>query len=94
VRQFEFAALDPQSQFPQCPPNMPISFDDPPEKIVADAKRYREDAIRQLEAINSGRPAEVMVGRTKEAALRILNENIAIYDHVINIWQRNSAHRA
>lgn len=68
---------------------------DPPEEIVANAKRYRDDAVRQLDEINAGKSAEVLVGKTKEEAIRILRENIAIYGDVIGRYGgRDNAHRS
>jgi len=53
---------------------------DTPEKIMADAKRYREDAMQQLAAIEAGKTVPAMVNKTREEAIRVLTENIAIYE--------------
>ena len=59
----------------------PIS--DTPDKIVAGANRYREDAIQQLADIEAGKTVPAMTGTTREGAIELLYENIRTYEQVM-----------
>jgi len=50
--------------------------------ILADTKRYRDEAVKTLAAIHAG-TARLAPGMTKENAIQILTENITQYDSVI-----------
>jgi hypothetical protein len=68
-------------------------FNDPPEKIVADAERYREDAMQQLAAIEAGKTVPAMEGKTKDEAIAMLMENIEIYENAMRRygWKGDNA---
>ena len=59
---------------------------DTPEKIVADAKRYREDAMQQLAAIGAGQNVPAMEGKTREEAVKGLMDNIQIFEQVMRLY--------
>jgi hypothetical protein len=49
--------------------------------LVADARRYLADAIRQLEAIHAGGP--IAKPLTKEQAIEIVTEQIGLFESVL-----------
>jgi hypothetical protein len=53
---------------------------DSPEKIFTDAKRYRQEAMQQLAAIEAGKTVPAMAGKTKEEASVILMDNVSILE--------------
>jgi hypothetical protein len=50
--------------------------------ILADTQRYRDEALWMIEKINAG-AVRLAAGMTKDAAVRILTENIVHYDNII-----------
>jgi hypothetical protein len=74
----------------------PVTHDplnDPPEQILADAKRYREDAMQQLAAIEAGKTVPAMVGRTRQDAIDGLMKSIAEHETVMRHygWKGDNA---
>jgi hypothetical protein len=59
--------------------------------ILADTERYRDEALWMIEKINTG-AVRLATGMTKDAAVRILTENIVHYDNVIRRygWKDNA----
>jgi hypothetical protein len=58
--------------------------------ILADTKRYRDEAISMLKAVKAG--AKLAPGMTPEDAIQILQENIALYEKTLRRygWRDNA----
>jgi hypothetical protein len=59
---------------------------EPMVDILADTRRYLDDAIRQLEAINAGVP--IAGALTRDEAINILTEKIGLFESVLRRYRR------
>jgi hypothetical protein len=64
------------------------AVDDSLQQIVADTRRYREDALQQLEAIKTGEEVPAMRGNSRDEAVKLLTDNIATCDELIRRFGR------
>jgi hypothetical protein len=59
--------------------------------LFAKTERYREEALRMLDAINVG--AQLRLGLSRQEAGEMLSENIATYEHLLRLygWSDNAS---
>ena len=58
---------------------------EPMVDILADTRRYLDDAIRQLEAINAGVP--IASALTRDEAINVLTEKIGLFESVLRRYR-------
>ena len=58
---------------------------EPMVDILADTRRYLDDAIRQLEAINAGVP--IAGALTRDEAINVLTEKIGLFESVLRRYK-------
>ena len=58
---------------------------EPMVDILADTRRYLDDAIRQLEAINAGVP--IAGALTRDEAINVLTEKIGLFESVLRRYR-------
>ena len=59
--------------------------------ILADTKRYRDEAVALMSDLRSGRKKIVPGTLSLEEAIRVLEENIATYDRTLANYGRDHA---